>query len=94
MKNGAVFTFPFSHACTYFSAHGYFKYVLLYPCACQVMNIRRIPTALKTFISVPVNHLMMPFTINYLKLLLVLEHLCYFQIIVIMSYIEIILPHK
>lgn len=84
---------PFLTCMHLFSAHCYFKYVLLYPCAYQVMNIRRIPTALKTFISVPVNHLMMSFTLNYQKLLLVLEYLCYFQIVVIMSYIEIILPH-
>lgn len=76
-----------------FQQNGDFQYSLLYPCAYQVMYIRRIPTALKTFILMPVKHFMMPFTINYLKLLLVLEHLGYFQIVVIMSYTEIILPH-
>lgn len=83
-----------SHTQAYaFQHNGSFKYALLYPCAYQILYTKRIPGALKPFILMSVKHLMIPFTLNYLKLLLVLEHVGYFQIGMIMSYIEIILPH-
>jgi hypothetical protein len=71
-----------------FQHNGYFKYAILYPRVYQILYTRRILAALKPFILMPAKHLMMPFTLNYLKLLLVLEHVGYFQIGVIISHMK------